>query len=454
MKTILIPLFDSFIARNIFYTDIVKVLKERDIRLVILPPTGKGDLYEQKFADGKHIFVDKTQVWKNTRLDSALQNLFLQSIPTRFMRIRQVDWYWHQKKYVHYIGVSILRFFGQFRLYRAFIRFLGRLQPIHPHVEAVFDRWQPDAIFAPTMVAPVEVMLMRLAKKRGKKTIGMAKSWDNFSSKAFIRVFPDTIIVHNKLQVDEAFELFDYPRDRVFVSGIPQLDDYREERYIEPREAFCAKLGLDPSRPIILYAPAGDWMNPNDKETVAMLLDWIEKKEVPDAQVLLRLHPAYSSRTEELKGRANIVIERPGKQSGERLKGVEFEEDDMRHLASSLYHSAVTINTASTMAMEAAFLDRPVVLIGFDGEKKLSYWQSVLRYYDREHCVPLERSGGCRLVRSREEFQKSIRDYLTDPSLDSEGRARLVSEICFSADGQAGKRIGNYIADVLEKVTK
>lgn len=446
MKTVIIPFFDGMIARNILHTDVASILRNCGVRMVIIPPEGKGDLYTKKFSDGKTIFVESSDdVWKNSRLDSILLNIFLQSIPTRFMRIRQVDWYWHNKKYIHYGVVSVLRFLGRFKVYRWCIRKMALFQPIKPRAREIFEKWKPDAVFAPTMISGIEVALLRMAKEKGKITIGMAKSWDNFTSKAFIRVFPDWIIVHNELQIEEAVTLFDYPRDKIVVTGIPQMDHYRDASFIESKSDFCEKLGLDPDKRILLYAPAGDWMNPNDKETLEIILGWIDDGTLQQCQVLVRLHPGYHSRTEELKGRKNLVIERPGKHFGERLKSVEFEEDDMRHLASSLKHSAVVLHTASTIGMEAAYLDRPVIHIGFDGHKKLSYWKSVVRYYDREHCVPLVASGGGRLVKDADELKQALLAYLNTPSLDHEGRERLVTMLCYKPDGCAGKRLGEFL---------
>ncbi|NUQ07207.1 MAG: hypothetical protein HUU31_25220 [Anaerolineae bacterium] len=99
--------------------------------------------------------------------------------------------------------------------------------------------------------------------------------------------------------------------------------------------------------------------------------------------------------------------------------------------------------------MEAAFLDRPTIHIGFDGNKKLSYWRSVLRYYDREHCVPFVASRCGRLVKSADELKAALIAYLADPLLDYKGREQLVSMICYKRDGKSGERIGSFVADVV-----
>jgi hypothetical protein len=449
MKTVIIPVFDGAIARNLFRTDVLETLKRNGNKVVIIPPTGKAEYYEKEFADNVSVFVEKRTFWKHDRLEFLITGLFLQSIPTNFMRIRQVDWYWHRRKYMHYIGASVLRFLGSFRVWRAALRLFDSLLPIPAHVSEVFATWQPDVVFAPTMIPRDEVALMRLAASRGKKTIGMVKSWDNLTSKAFLRFFPDHIIVHNEIVKREAETIYNYPSERIFVSGIPQFDDYKSADFIYEKEEFFSMLGADPNKRLILYAPAGDWMNPYDKETLKIILDWIENGTVSNAQVLLRLHPSYHSAAEELEGNPHLIIDRPGKHLwGDLKSSFEFDKEDMRRLASSVCYSAVTINTASTMTIEAAILDRPIILVGFDGEHMLSYWQSVIRYYDREHYVPIISSGGAQLVKSRDELLKIISDYLHNPRLDNEGRKRIVAEQCVAIDGRSGERIGKFISDV------
>ncbi len=446
MKTIIVPVFDTFIARNIFRTDVVKILKERGFRVVILPPKGKADYYEKEFG-GDGVIIEKDPCWKHDRLEFIFTGLYLHSIPTKFMRIRQVDWYWHKKKYLHYFGASILRMLGHVLTWRKFLMLCNNLEPIPEHVKHIFDKWNPDAVFAPTMIPREEVALMRLAKAKGKVTIGMFKSWDNPTSKAFIRIAPDWIICHNEIMVEEAVSLYDYPREKMFISGIPQYDEYIKPDFLEPRDSFFKNLGLSGKEKLILYAPAGDWMNENDKETLSILLESLDKGELPHAKVLLRLHPAYKSGTEELKGHPLLVVERPGKHVDDNLKNVEFEEEEMRHLASSLAYCDVLINTASTLSIEAAIYDKPVILLGFDGNKKLDYWKSVIRYYDREHYVPIVKSGGARLVKSKSEFISAMREYLEHPETDRANRARMVKEECFVLDGKAGERIGKFIAE-------
>jgi hypothetical protein len=448
MKTIIIPVFDGTITKNILRTNVFRRLRSiPDLRIVLIPPKGKEDLYKEEFGSA-HVIIEDSALWHQGIWGTFFAGMFLHSIPTNFMRIRQVDWYWHKKKYVHYVGASILRFFGRFSIWRKFLMMLGGVEPISKDVRAAYMKWDPDVIFAPTMIPSLEVSLMRLARQDGKKIVGMAKSWDNLTSKAFLRIFPDLLIVPNEMGVDEAVNIYHFPRERAIPTGISQYDAYAHPEYLQPREEFLASVGLDSKKRTILYAPAGDWMNPNDKETLAMILDWIDEGKIENAQVLLRLHPAYESKTEELAGRKGLVIERPGKHFGS-LKTYEFFEDDVRHLASTIAHTDMTISTASTMMVEAAIFDKPDIILGFDGHETLDYWHSVIRYYDREHCVPLVKAGGMRLVKSKDELLSAILSYFADPSQDREGRKKIVELVCYKMDGKAADRTADVLFQAL-----
>lgn len=449
MKTILIPIFDTVVTKNILRTDVFRRLRDvPGLRIVLIPPKGKEESYTKEFG-GNGVFVESSTLWHEAGWGTFFTGLFLHSIPTNFMRIRQIDWFWNTGKYMHYVGASVLRFLGHFSLWRKLLMILGNFEPISEDIRSLYEKWKPDVVFATTMIPSLEVSLMRLAHRDKKKVVGMVKSWDNLTSKAFLRVFPDWLIVPNIIGVEEAVRVYDFPKERIVPTGIPQYDSYVHSDFLENKERFFKDLGLDPKKRTILYAPAGDWMNAHDKEILADILGWIHEGKIPNTQVLLRLHPAYESRTEELVGDPNLVVERPGMRFG-GAKTYEFFDADVRHLASSIAYTDITINTASTMSIEAAVYDKPVILIGYDGKQQPAYKQSVMRYYDREHYVPIVRSGGAWLVESPKEMLEAIEMYLKTPELHREGRKRIVDEECYRMDGQASSRITEVLLKSLE----
>ena len=97
--------------------------------------------------------------------------------------------------------------------------------------------------------------------------------------------------------------------------------------------------------------------------------------------------------------------------------------DDRRHLANTLAHSDVVVNVASTIAIEAAMCDTPIVNIGFDGATRRPFLDSAARYYRYTHYRPLVEARAVRVAKSPEDMLELIRRYLERPDLDREGRA-------------------------------
>ena len=114
----------------------------------------------------------------------------------------------------------------------------------------------------------------------------------------------------------------------------------------------------------------------------------------------------------------------------------------MRHLASLMRFSDVTLNAGSTLTIDSAIVDTPIVNIGFDGYGRPDPADSVLRVYGFTHYANLVRTGGVRVATSETELIERINAYLENPALDRESRAQLVSEQCFRVDGKSGERVG------------
>ncbi|MBP9760239.1 MAG: CDP-glycerol glycerophosphotransferase family protein [Candidatus Pacebacteria bacterium] len=448
-KTILMPVYDGTITKNLLRTSFLsELIKSGDVCVVIIPPKGKYELYKDEFENPGTVEVESVDAWRHDGIEYAFAYLYKHSIPTTFMKIRQVDWYVHKRQYVRYLCAATLRTMGRFHWWKRVLLWVNYLEPILPETRALYEKWQPDLVFAPTMIPRLEVALMRLARQDGKPIVGMAKSFDNLTSKAYLRIHPDRLIVPNDTGVEEAVHLYDYPRERVSVTGICQYDSYVRDDILEERSAFFAHLGLDPKKKTILYAPAGDWMNANDKNTLALVLGWINDDSIPNTQVLLRLHPAYESATEELIGQPNLIVERPGQRLGE-LRNYEFGHTDVQHLASSLAYANVIIQTASTLMVEGAIFDTPIIGTAVDATSNTSYWKSIRRYYDREHVVPIVRSGGMWVVHTPEELQTAIQTYLRDPVKDAEERKKAVEVVCYRMDGKSCARTADVLLSLL-----
>jgi hypothetical protein len=135
--------------------------------------------------------------------------------------------------------------------------------------------------------------------------------------------------------------------------------------------------------------------------------------------------------------------------TGENIKFGNITSDDIAKLVSTLHHSAVHVNVASTMAVDGAIFDRPQVGPAYDDRPGRPYDRIMRELYQTEHYLPITHSGGLHIVFSRNELVQAITAALKDPTARSVGRKELVREICALVDGASTERVYEELIDFL-----
>lgn len=445
--SVIVPIFDGAISKNIIDSGSLEPLREQGYRVLLWVHESKADYYRKRYGRQGYRVAEygepRIPAWAN-----YLQNFATDCIPTRSLFLKHVKRMIQKKNYVLGCVRIVVWSLGHIPPIRWVIQHLELVWLPPLKVRSLIHVERPSLVFCPTMVWLAEVQLVRYAKRLGIRTVGMCKSWDNITSKLILPVKPDHLLVPSDRCAAEAVRYLSYPRSRISVVGLAQFDRYQDPKLQESRDTFCARVGLDPAKPYVLFCAAGLWMAPDEPKILLDLDRAIESGQFGPLHVLVRMHPKYDCGAEQLKACRHIVLDRPGTYIGKDLQDWEYEDQDLTHLISSLKYAAVTISTASTMSIEAAYFDRPVINIAFD-PVPTSYYLSVARYYEREHCAPIVTSKGTQIATSQTELEKQIADYLAHPEQDHGGRERIILEQCVSREPIAARRI----ADALLKQT-
>src|SRR5690606_8761137 len=102
----------------------------------------------------------------------------------------------------------------------------------------------------------------------------------------------------------------------------------------------------------------------------------------------------------------------------------------------------LNINLASTMTLDFAIHDKPVVNVAFDVADPPPFGVPLWEYFYRfEHYRPVVELGAARFARSPEELAEHVNAYLQDSALDHEARRRLVELQVGIPIGQSSRRI-------------
>ena len=306
-------------------------------------------------------------------------------------------------------------------------------------------------VFSTDIFGEVDILIAAETKRRGLPLIGMVRSWDNCNSKGILRVLPDEMIVNNNTLKEEAVTIHKMNAGEIFVGGMPQFDDFvRNNR--TPKDDFFNSVGLDPSKKLVVFAPAGAILSDTDWQIGEILSQAIvDKKFIEPIQILIRNHPNHPADFSKLFGSNNFVIENPGRVFNDNPKDTEITKNDSIHLADTLFYADMVIYIATTLGLDSLAFNKPQIIIDFDGKENKDYYNSVRRYHDEDHMRKMISCGGVKVVSSKEELIKSINEYLKNPYLDQEGRDKMVTQQLHKLDGQSGKRIGNFVVDIINK---
>jgi len=275
----------------------------------------------------------------------------------------------------------------------------------------------------------------------------MVRSWDN-PTQRIIRVLPDKLLVGSKTLKEEVVRLYHYPEKKIAITGNPHYDRYLNGPSVS-KEQFFTQFGFNPERRMILYAPLGDYLV-RDNDVDQYIMEILGKL---DAQILIRFPPDESVRLNNFVKPANMAYDQPGvafkqNQYGDR----EISLTDDQRLIDELYYCDLAITGPTSICLDAALLDKPVIAVHFYPSAR-TFCQSVFNYW-YSHIEKLLATGGVHYARSEEDFLKAIEEYLKNPKKDKEGRAKIRSLWFSHADGRASERLAKEILSFLQDAKK
>jgi hypothetical protein len=302
------------------------------------------------------------------------------------------------------------------------IRILAGIEEAIPTARPV-DRYlreqAPDVVLATAVVKKTgQVEFLKSARRLQIPAGVCVASWDNLTNKGLLKFAPERVFVWNEAQRQEAVELHGVPADRVVATGAQLFDDWFERRPSTAREEFVRTIGLDPSRPYVLYVGSSAFITERGGE-VEFVLRWIRALRCGDDErlrtlgVVIRPHPGIPRRWRSagLTGLENAVVwpaEGASPVTEERRTGF-FD---------SLAHSAAVVGINTTAMIDAAIVGKSVLTIlapEFAQEDTLHF-----------HHLLAEQGGFLHVASSFEQHAAQLVRVLNEDDADAERRRRFV----------------------------
>ena len=458
-KTIFIFLSQSVIVKNILRSGGFDHFKRAGYALVIFIKCKEIPDYIKKEFSGDNvtlvsIFEDDPVASKVQKILGALVSYFFWN-DTSKCYFQYSFHYRDTSRIITTLHILMLRVvsasLGRFASLRKLVRrfdsyfFPEKFDFIARH----FDAYKPDLVFSTSITSKIDVIFIKEAKRRGIVTVSMPKTWDTIT-RTYFHCIPDYFLVQNNILKEQLVKMQDIPEKNIFVIGFPEFDWYARKDVLRSREEHCARMGLDPKRPILFFGSQGKWY-PHDHGIADAIYDMIRGKElVRECQLLIR--PYFMQLGEDkflkYKNMPNAAYDDTHYKSPTFTEGWDPTTDVMIDFVNTIYHSDIVIVVLSTLALDGACMDKPIinVLFGssFAGGKDISHEMAATTHYKW-----IFDTGGTSVAYSPEELKKLINEYLHDPRTKAVERALLREQLCYTIDGKSSERMVKAINDVL-----
>jgi hypothetical protein len=291
-------------------------------------------------------------------------------------------------------------------------RRLEEALPPSPEIVDSLNELRPDVVIVSPLIDPGsdQVEFVKAARHLGIPSGAAIASWDNLSSKGLIRLDPDRVFVWNETQLQEAEELHGVPRASVVATGAPRFDPWFERKPSRDAAAFASEVGLDPSRPFLLYLCSSAFIAPDEPAFVASWLARVQDDpELGSLGVLVRPHPQNA--------RAWTGIKLPGNATVWPRDGANVDDERTRaDFYDSLAHCTAVVGANTSALIEAAIVGKSVYSVT-DG----SFGETLHYEYLRA-----ANGGFLHEASDLDEHVAQLRAHLHDPSSDTERTRRFV----------------------------
>ena len=480
----MVSAYRDFSIRYLLYSEILKSLLQHYKIIVILVKDCDVEFYRRKFAHPK-IFVEPVFYGKSlgilkgtffARLLVILRKCFAggksgfrnSTTDSRVFLYRKefANLRWRYRLSLELI-LSLARIAEKSQLIRRLI--LNVESMIYPgtHYDHYFEKYRPTIVVTSSLGYMIDPFLMRAARRKAVRCVSVIHSWDNTSTKDYRGASPDKVIVWNSIMAREVEVFHDIDPQNIFVGGIAHWDsffrDLSEDNEVASDNNVLhpfSMLGCDGARPIIYYGTSSYKIFPDTRKLVGDLVQAIDQGRISGRpQLVIRLHPSYlyeSASTHLLKFEhecARLAKEFPSilfldLPRMPRIEGgVDMPIEDMQRHIRMLEGCSVLLTEYSTLMIEAAILDKPIVNIGFgryrDTDKSISYLETFT------HIKRIIKTGACRNTYSFEQLCDGLSRYLERPTEDQEQRRKLVMQEVEMNAGKAGETVGNYLAGIV-----
>ncbi len=474
-KTIFISAYRNVSIRYILYSDIFKELKKSGFRIVIFLKDNDIDFYREQFKSDNVFF-------EPVLFAAAYNILRSHRVGKYFVLLRRylpcgtnshenktagmVDYYVRLNKFKSLVFALIAKMGKKWPNIRKAIVVLESYLFPGKIYDAYFEKYRPGILITSSTGYMIDPYFMRAAARFNCKVLSIIHSWDNPTTKDYRGANPDYVVAWNDIMKDELVYFQDIEEEKIYIGGIAHWDFYFNGSFRKKQKnEFLRFHGLSGDRKIIFYGTSS-WVHfRRTFDIIEQLLEEIKKDRFNDpVQFLVRLHPGYllkqrgkegqvvdlyRERMENIKEKYGDLISFNLPMMNVLNDDVDMPVEDMYNLAEILHYSDLLLTEYSTLMIEGAIFDLPIVNVSLYNYRDTDKPVSILENFT--HIKRVLKTGACKNAYTFDQLLEYVNYYLKDCSRDEDRRAALVEQEITANRGHAGANIARYISDCLSR---
>jgi hypothetical protein len=296
-------------------------------------------------------------------------------------------------------------------------------------------RAECELLVVTNLQAHASMPFLIAARRLGVPVVGYVASWDHAVGKGVLSPHLDRYVVQDETMREDLRRYHGIDPAKVVVTGWPQTDLYHRRRSRAEYDGLLGHLGLDPARPVVLYAGNTPTNQPYEGSMVERLVAWWGSSGAEARfQLLFRPHP----RDNQVQERFSAAFGQPG------AAVQQASYTDLADLATLLQHVDCVVANGGTVLLDGIVNDRPAVCITFDeGAPPGERWADL--NLGGVHYRELINSAAMWRADDFDALVAGIENALAHPEEQAAERRRVAREIVGEVDGRAVERVVDAI---------
>jgi hypothetical protein len=216
----------------------------------------------------------------------------------------------------------------------------------------------------------------------------------------------------------------------VSLTGCGHFQCVGRQDLLLPETAFRAALGAKSNSRLVVFPASAPWMVPEEERYIRLLKNTLrDLKSVGDVQIVVRLNPMDGDgRLAEVlcADAPEIIVSKPDWRWDRKRNWCFQRRSDQVLYNSLLHYASACVGMPSTVTVECAVADVPVINIGFDLPGPAVQPGAVRKFWEADFYEEVRQTGAAKLVPSPGNLATAVEEALVHPELGRQSRHRLL----------------------------